>query len=226
MAFSRKTLSKLTYDPSEVEQRLWGYARVSTTDQRLDLQIEALKRAGVPEDMIYVEKMSGAAIKRPELAKVLKACREGDTLVVWRLDRFGRDMSTLIANLKLLQMRGVEFRSLTENIDTKSAVGWLLIHLLGAVAQFERNLTQERTRAGVREHQRKGGRHGAPLKLDLPECERLLRQGKSMKEVAEAMSLIRGKHVFPSNISHHFPREMRLQLAKEGPIRPTKKRRK
>lgn len=216
MTFSRKTLSRLTYDPTTVEARLWGYARVSTDDQKLDLQLDALKRAGVGGGRIYVEKISGASHKRPELAKVWKALREGDTLVVWRLDRLGRSLLDLLSRMQDLEKRGIKFRSLTEAIDTGTASGRLVMHMVGAIAEFERQLTRERTKAGVKAHRDRGGRHGAPQKLDLGKVETMLRSGQSVKQVADAMG------VFPSNVYYHFNATVVRRLAAEGPKRKGK----
>lgn len=217
MSFSRRTLSKLLLPTNHViEGRLWGYARVSTDDQKLDLQLDALNRAGVITERIYVEKLSGARSNRPELAKVLKQCREGDTLIVWRLDRLGRSLLDLLTKLQELERRGVKFRSLTESIDTGTAAGRLIMHVVGAIAEFERQLTRERTKAGVAAHRARGGRHGAPQKLNLARVEELLRSGKPVGEVAKIM------RVFPSGIYYHFPATVCRRLAAEGPKKPKK----
>lgn len=127
--------------------RLIGYARVSTEDQRPEMQIDALRKAGC--DPIYIEHRSGADRKRPELAKVLEAIGPGDVLVVWKLDRLGRSLPHLIEVVDDLAARKVGFRSLTEAIDTTTPVGELLFHIIGALAQFERSLLRERTVAGL-----------------------------------------------------------------------------
>jgi DNA invertase Pin-like site-specific DNA recombinase len=135
-----------------------GYARVSTVEQNLDLQVDALKKAGC--ETIYSEKIS-ASKTRLELQHALKSIRDGDVLVVWRLDRLARSMRELIEIVSLLDARGVGFESLTEKIDTTSAGGRLMFHIFGALAEFERNLIQERTKAGLdaaRARGRKGGR--------------------------------------------------------------------
>lgn len=136
-----------------------GYARVSTQDQSLDLQLDALTRAGCTR--IYQERVSGKAADRPELAQCLKALREGDTLVVWRLDRLGRNLSDLVAITQALEKAGTAFESITENIETSSATGRLVFHVFAALAEFERNLVRERTMAGLaaaRARGRQGGR--------------------------------------------------------------------
>lgn len=135
-----------------------GYARVSTIEQNLDLQIDALRRAGC--ETIYSEKIS-AAKTRLELQHAIKSLREGDVLVVWRLDRLARSMRELIEIVSSLDSKNIGFESLNEKIDTTSAGGRLMFHIFGALAEFERNLVQERTKAGLdaaRARGRKGGR--------------------------------------------------------------------
>lgn len=141
------------------EMAVIAYARVSTVEQTLDLQKDALRTACV--ECIYEEKASGKSVDRPELAQCLKALREGDTLVVWRLDRLGRNLKDLIQTVTDLEARGVKFKSLTESIDTSGPAGKLVFHMFAALAQFERELVRERTLAGLaaaRARGRKGGR--------------------------------------------------------------------
>jgi len=137
-----------------------GYARVSTDDQNLDLQRDALYAAGCAQ--IYEEVASGKDTKhRPELANVIRAARPGDTIVVWRLDRLGRSMSDLVHIVDNLHRNGIRFESLNERIDTTSAAGELIFHVFASLAQFERALTLERTHAGLqaaRAQGRNGGR--------------------------------------------------------------------
>ena len=138
-----------------------GYARVSTHEQNLDLQEDALKEAGC--ERIYRDRVSGAASDRPGLQNALDYVREGDTLVVWRTDRLGRSLKHLIETVTTLEERGVGFQSVQESIDTTTSGGRLVFHIFGALAEFERNLIQERTRAGLaaaRARGRKGGRGG------------------------------------------------------------------
>lgn len=143
----------------------FGYARVSTEDQRLDLQIDALKRAGVQDNELYVEKISGASKKRPQLDLVMKALRPGDILYIWRLDRLARSIMDLLRRVQQIEEAGATLISLTESFDTKTAGGRFLVHVLGAVAELERQLTIERTRAGVKSFMDKGGKVGAPTKM-------------------------------------------------------------
>jgi len=138
---------------------LIGYARVSTDDQNLDLQKDALHK--VKCQRIFEEKRSGGTIQREELNRALDILRPGDTLVVWRLDRLGRSLRHLIEIVNALEEKGIGFKSLTENIDTTTSTGKLVFHIFGALSEFERNLIKERTRAGLdaaRIRGRKGGR--------------------------------------------------------------------
>lgn len=142
---------------------LIGYARVSTDEQNPALQFDALTRAGCKT--IFTESASGAAVSRPALEKALSALRPGDTLVTWKLDRLGRSLSHLIGIVTLLECRGVAFRSLSESIDTETASGRLLFHVMGALAEFERALISERTRAGMAAARARGRNIGRPRKL-------------------------------------------------------------
>jgi DNA invertase Pin-like site-specific DNA recombinase len=138
---------------------LIGYARVSTHDQTLNLQRDALEKADCTR--IFTDTASGAKAERKGLEEALSYVRKGDTLVVWRLDRLGRSLPHLIATMTSLEEQGIGFKSLTENIDTTTSGGKLIFHIFGALAEFERNLIRERTTAGLtaaRERGRKGGR--------------------------------------------------------------------
>ncbi|WSH64906.1 recombinase family protein [Rhizobium ruizarguesonis] len=139
--------------------KLVGYARVSTVEQNLDLQVNALKVAGCVE-IITDQGLSGADFQRPGLLKVLRQVQNGDMLVVWRLDRLGRSLVDLIETVNRLHKRGCEFRSLTENIDTSSSGGRLVFHMLGAMAEFERSIISERTKAGMEAAKARGARIG------------------------------------------------------------------
>lgn len=141
-----------------------GLARVSTEDQNLDLQRDALMRAGC--EVIYEEKASGKTADRHELVQCLKALRKGDTLVVWRLDRLGRSLADLVKIVADLDAREVAFESLQEKIETGSAGGKLVFHVFAALAEFERNLIRERTRAGLDAARARGRKGGRRPKLD------------------------------------------------------------
>ncbi len=153
-----------------------GYARVSTDDQHLDLQIDALKKAGCA--VIYKEKVSGKNTERLELEQCRKALRAGDTLMVWRLDRLGRSLSDLVRIVGELERDGIGFESLTEKIETTNANGKLTFHIFAALAEFERNLIRERTHAGLtaaRARGRKGGRKPALDEKQIREVKALMR---------------------------------------------------
>jgi len=140
-----------------------GYARVSSDDQNLDLQRDALKLAGC--ERFYEEKESGGKADRAELARLFEALRPGDTLVVWRLDRLGRSLKHLIQTVEHLETLGVAFQSVTEAIDTSSSGGKLVFHIFAALAEFERALIRERTQAGLRAARARGRQGGRPKLL-------------------------------------------------------------
>lgn len=146
--------------------KLVGYARISTQDQNLTLQIDALIEAGCKKSDIYTDKVSGARKARPGLDACISELKMGDTLIVWRLDRLGRSMSHLVQLIKNLQEMGVRFRSLCDGaIDTTTASGELIFNIFSSLSQFERSLIQERTRAGLsaaRARGRRGGRKKVP----------------------------------------------------------------
>jgi len=126
-----------------------GYARVTTNEQRLDLQLNALRDFGVPEQHIFGEHKSGAALKRPMLEKSFKYLRRGDTFVVWKLDRLSSDMEHIAGRIKRFKEWGVKLKSLTEGFDTMSASGTMVAHMMGSTGQYERDAIIERTKAGI-----------------------------------------------------------------------------
>lgn len=140
-----------------------GYARVSTHEQNLDLQLDALKRAGC--ERVFQDFISGAKAERPGWEQAKAALRDGDTLVVWRLDRLGRSLRHLIETVTDLSERGVGFQSLTESLDTTTNGGRLVFHIFGALAEFERELIRERTLAGLASARARGRKGGRPKKL-------------------------------------------------------------
>lgn len=149
-----------------------GYGRVSTSDQNPQLQIDALKTAKCKP--IFVEQKSGRNMNRPELTRCLDTLRKGDTLVIWRLDRLGRSIRDLLEIVERIEAEGVQFVSLTEEINTKTASGQLIFHMFAAFAQFERNLNRERTLAGLATA-RARGRLGGGKKKTTPQQDKQLR---------------------------------------------------
>ena len=144
-----------------------GYARISTGEQTLDLQRDALTAAGCGR--LFTDTASGAKAERPGLTEALEVLRPGDTLVVWRLDRLGRSLRHLIETVMALEQRGIGFKSLTESIDTTSPNGKLIFHIFGALAEFERELIRERTRAGLTAARARGRLGGRPKALGDPQ---------------------------------------------------------
>lgn len=141
-----------------------GYARVSTDVQRMDLQMDALRQAGC--DHIFTDQgISGASTERPGLKQAMDMLQKGDTLVVWRLDRLGRSLVNLVELVSSLGRQGIEFRSLTESIDTSSPGGKLLFHMIAALAEFERSLISERTKAGMAAAKLRGKHVGRPPRI-------------------------------------------------------------
>lgn len=197
-------------EPIEPTGYMIGYARVSTPDQDPQMQIDALMRAGCLPDHIHVETASGVKQKRPMLERALKDARRGDTFVVYKLDRFGRNLLDLITKLQALDKRGIRFRSLTEGIDTSTAIGRLLMHIIGALAEFERELIKERTEHGVRAKIERGGYHGGKPTFDHEKARKLFRQGKDGIEVARAVGVTK------SRIYQLFDADERERLLREG----------
>lgn len=148
-----------------------GYARVSTTDQTAHLQLDALKKAGCTK--LFTDTASGASQERPGLAKALEQLRDGDVLVVWRLDRLGRSLRHLIDTVTDLHSRGVGFQSLTEHIDTTTSGGKLFFHFFGALAEFERDIIRERTQAGLQAARARGKRGGRRFTLSQKQVTQL-----------------------------------------------------
>ncbi|WP_076465443.1 recombinase family protein [Actinomyces mediterranea] len=167
-----------------------GYARVSTAEQELGGQLDALAAAGCLR--VFTDHVSGVKRARPELEAALDYLREGDVLVVWRLDRLGRSLPHLIELVQGLGERGVQFRSLTEAIDTTTPTGRLLFHVAGAFAQFERDLVRERTMVGLaaaRSRGRVGGRPSVMTPARTAEAVRLRAEGQSFQEIAQLLGV-------------------------------------
>ena len=169
---------------------LVGYARVSTMDQNLDLQRTALTKAGCGK--IYEDRLSGTRAERPGLKLTLEVLRDGDMLVVWKLDRLGRSVKGLVDLVNQLAERGVQFKSLTDNIDTGTPSGRFFFHVMASLAQMERELIVERTRAGLiaaREQGRIGGRKRLMTDSKIESAKTLLASGLSPKEVARNLGV-------------------------------------
>ncbi len=181
--------------------QLVGYARVSTSEQNPALQLDALNAAGC--DRVYVETASGAQRDRPELHKALDYMRQSDVLVVWRLDRLARSVRQLVDTAGDLRGRGIELRSLHDAIDTSTATGRLTFHIFAALAEFERDVIQDRTKAGLAAARARGKKGGRPRKLaegDLAIAGALLREGSTaFAEVARRVG------VSPSTLYGYFP---------------------
>jgi DNA invertase Pin-like site-specific DNA recombinase len=169
---------------------LVGYARVSTQDQNLDLQNEALVQAGC--EKIFGDKLSGSRAERPGLTKALEMLRAGDTLIVWKLDRLGRSVKNLVDLVGELHEQGVQFKSLTDAIDTGTPSGRFFFHVMASLAEMERELTVERTRAGLeaaRQLGRKGGRKPKMTPSKIASAKKLLASGVPPKEVAQNLGV-------------------------------------
>lgn len=186
-----------------------GYARVSTQDQKPELQLDALNAAGC--EQVFHEKVSGKDQQRPELDTCLKVLRKGDTLVVWRLDRLGRSLKDLVEIVHRLEDRGVGFLSLTESIDTTNAGGKLIFHVFAALAEFERNLIRERTVAGLAAARARGRKGGRKVKL-----------GKG--DVRKAAAMLLDPMMTKTEVARHFGVSrvtLNTALAREGyPLNP------
>ena len=168
-----------------------GYARVSTDDQNLDLQIDALTAAGC--EAIYTDEgISGITKERDGLSQALSAIKKGDILVVWKLDRLGRSLGFLCNLIEQFKKRGAGFQSLTDGIDTTTTGGKLVFHIMGALAEFERDLISERTKAGMTAAKKKGKHIGRPKALSngqIQHMHELLKQGKTQGDVAELLGV-------------------------------------
>jgi DNA invertase Pin-like site-specific DNA recombinase len=167
-----------------------GYARVSTDEQSLDLQLDALKKAGCKRT--FTDKATAVRVDRPGLAEALSHLRGGDTLVIWKLDRLGRTVKGLVDFVADLQGRGIQFRSLTDGIDTTTPAGRFFFHVMASLAQMERELLAERTRAGLaaaRRRGRVGGRKRRMTPGKVESARRLLKDGMSPRDVALSLGV-------------------------------------
>ena len=169
---------------------LIGYARVSTQDQNLELQLDALTKAGCQK--VFEDTISGTRADRPGLGKALEMLREGDTLVVWKLDRLGRSVKQLVELVSALHKQNVQFKSLTDSIDTGTPSGRFFFHVMASLAEMERDLIVERTRAGLdvaRQLGRKGGRKPKMTDSKIASARKLLDSGVPPKDVAKNLGV-------------------------------------
>lgn len=172
---------------------LIGYARVSTQDQTLDLQKDALEKAGCIR--IFTDTASGAKAERVGLEEAMSHLREGDTLVVWRLDRLGRSLKHLIETITRLNNRSIGFKSITEAIDTTTSGGKLIFHIFGALAEFERDIIRERTQAGLTAARARGRRGGRPKSLTSKKAQQAMTlyndKTNTIDEICRTLSISR-----------------------------------
>ncbi|HGW3455855.1 recombinase family protein [Klebsiella pneumoniae] len=185
---------------------LIGYARVSTGDQNLDLQKNALARAEC--EQIFEDTASGKNARRPGLRRAIRRLKPGDSLVVWKLDRLGRSVRDLITLVSELQDKGIHFRSLTDSIDTSTPAGRFFFHVMSALAEMERELIVERTRAGLaaaREQGRVGGRRRVMTEEVVERCRRMLENGATRQQIADVIG------VGVKTIYKYFPAAVRDQ---------------
>lgn len=170
-----------------------GYARVSTKDQNLDLQKDALQKAGC--EMIFEEKMSGKTADRCQLVEMIGQLRQGDIVIIWKLDRLGRSLRDLVKLVSDIQAKGAGLKSLNDSIDTTTPQGKLTFHLFAALAEFERDIISERTKAGLAAARARGRKGGRPKGLSKKAkdkamiAESLYRQGKPIREICEYLTI-------------------------------------
>ena len=173
-----------------------GYARVSTTDQHLDLQKDALNAAGC--ERIFTDIASGAKAQRPGLTEAIQYCRPDDTLIVWKLDRLGRSLPHLVETVRDLDARRVGFKSLQEDIDTTTSSGKLIFHIFASLAEFERDIIRERTKAGLTAARARGRKGGRPKGVDVKKKKAALSLKKdpdrSVKDICEIVGISRNTY--------------------------------
>ena len=188
----RKAIARIGFRIDNTGMKV-GYARVSTTDQDLSLQIDALE--GVGCEKIFCDQISGSQGERTGLAEAMKYLRPGDTLIVWRLDRLGRSLSHLIDLVNQLAEQDIGFQSLQEAIDTTTSGGLLVFHIFGALAEFERNLIRERTQAGLEAARKRGRLGGRPRSLDANKTKLLYRlydeKKHTIREICDMLEIRR-----------------------------------
>lgn len=209
---------KITHDANDKQGVLVGYARISTADQSLAMQRDALIRAGVNPDRIHVDTASGVAKNRPGLASALLDVVEGDTFVVWKLDRLGRSMIDLLNQMQEFENRGIKFRSLTEGVDTSTGMGRLLLHVLSALAEFERGLIKERTLAGIATARAEGRTWGPKKKFDPKAVDEMFASGLGHAEITKQLGMSRNA------LYRYYPAERIAKLQAAGRRKMKRKR--
>jgi DNA invertase Pin-like site-specific DNA recombinase len=172
---------------------LRGYARVSTKEQETHLQIDALQRAGCTQ--IYQEKRSGGNLKRPELLRLLNELQPGDTIIVYKLDRFARSLRDLLDLVEIVENKEARFHSLTEHIDTTTPVGRMIFQIIGAFAEFERALIKERVTAGIQAAMKRGSRFGAKPKMTPEQEAKAMELWQSGNYTKSALARANGVHI-------------------------------
>ena len=193
----QKSIARLEPQDEEIPHRI-GYARVSTTDQDMRLQVDALLRDGVAEDDLYQETASSASKRRPEFEAMMREIRPGDVITVWKLDRLGRSLRQVLDTVDQIHEVGAKLRILTQHIDTSTAAGNLVLAVFAAVAEFERELIRERTRAGIeaaRARGRVGGRRETYSDDQIREAVKLVQAGSTWRQAAETVRGRKGKHI-------------------------------
>lgn len=198
-------------DKPELERRVYGYARVSTEDQNLDMQIRALKEYGC--ERVFEEKRSAYGVKRKQLELVKLYLQEGDTLVVWKLDRLGRSVAELIQLMAFFEKWKINFVSLQDSIDTRTAMGKFMFHLLASLAQLERDLTAERTKAGMDAARKRGFKPGPPTLLKRMDKKELKALRKDLADPLMTWRKLHKKYGYAvATLRRHFEEERKQAL--------------
>lgn len=190
-----------------------GYARVSTNDQNLDLQIDALKSAG--SERIYSDEISGSTTSRPEFNKMLEALRPGDVLTIWKLDRIGRSLKHLIQIADDLQDKGIHLHIITQGIDTRAPAGKMLYQILGSIAEYEKSLIQERVQAGLKAAKARGRVGGRPSALSHEKQKQAVAMfhSKAMSAASLAKTFGVSKPTLYKYVNKHNERRQNIQVA-------------
>lgn len=203
---------------SDYDPHLIGYVRVSTEEQNADMQVHALIRRGVHPDNIHSDLgVSGVAARRPAREMALRQAREGDTLVVWKLDRVSRSLIDLLLLLQDLERRGVGFLSLQDSIDTRTPIGKVMLAILGAFAEFERDMIAARTQAGVKRAMERGVRFGQPSKITADiraKVDKWLHEGLSIPDIVKRLRS-QGTKLAESTIRKYWKAEQ-IARARKG----------